>query len=66
MLKEELYTQSQVDAIEYLAKGFAKSEEQARIIKLLEAECDRPQDSKWEHYRESCYCGAIDLIKGEK
>jgi hypothetical protein len=36
MLKEELYTQSQVDAIEYLAKGFAKSEEQARIIKLLE------------------------------
>jgi hypothetical protein len=35
MLKEELYTQSQVDAIEYLAKGFAKAEERERIINLL-------------------------------
>jgi hypothetical protein len=35
MLKEELYTQSQVDTIEYLAKGFAKAEERERIINLL-------------------------------
>lgn len=43
-----------------------EAREQQRIIKLLEAECERPQDPKWSHYRESCYCGAIDLIKGEK
>lgn len=37
-----------------------------RIIKLLEAECERPLDPKWEHYRETCSCAQIALIKGEK
>ena len=36
-----------------------------RIIKLLEAECERPLDPKWEHYRETCSCAQIALIKGE-
>lgn len=40
--------------------------EKERIIKLLEAQCERPLDPKWEHYRESCSCWQIALIKGEK
>lgn len=40
--------------------------ERERIIKLLEAECERPLDPKWEHYRETCSCFQIALIKGEK
>lgn len=40
--------------------------EQTRIIKLLEAECERPLDPKWSHYREECSCAQIALIKGEK
>jgi len=43
----------------------AKQEEQLRIIKLLETGCERPLDPKWEHYRESCNCWQIELIKGE-
>jgi len=39
--------------------------ERERIIKLLEAGCERPLDPKWEHYRESCNCWQIELIKGE-
>lgn len=41
-------------------------EERERIIKLLEVECERPLDPKWEHYRETCSCSQIALIKGEK
>jgi len=40
-------------------------EERARIIKLLELGCERPLDPTWEHYRESCNCYQIELIKGE-
>lgn len=43
--------------------GLAFREEQ--IIKLLEAECERPLDPKWEHYRETCSCAQLALIKGE-
>lgn len=40
--------------------------EKQRIIKLLEAQCERPLDPTWEHYRETCSCAQLALIKGEK
>ena len=36
MSREELYTQAQVDTIEYLAKGFAKAEERDRINGIID------------------------------
>lgn len=53
------------DRVAYTWK-LAIESEQERIIKLLEAECERPLDPKWEHYRETCSCAQIALIKGEK
>lgn len=50
------------------SRGFrlGQEDENHRIIKLLEGNCERPLDPKWEHYRESCSCWQIALIKEEK
>jgi hypothetical protein len=62
MLKEELYTQSQVDAIEYLAKGFAKAEERKEIIKLIEEQT--AHHAKTHYQGSNCStCNLIALIK---
>lgn len=57
---QDLIHKTTMDSIE---RG--KAIERERIIKLLEASCERPLDPKWEHYRESCNCHQIELIKGE-
>jgi hypothetical protein len=64
MQKEELYTQSQVDTIEYLAKGFAKAEERERIITLLTRLSHPDENSVFWIYEPIDY--VIERIKGEK
>jgi hypothetical protein len=67
MLKEELYTQSQVDIIEYLAKGFAKAEERERILAMKKDIINCVIDYGLTPEKYERICNDIDaLIKGEK
>lgn len=58
--------EAQVLNLRQQAELLGAEKERSRIIKLLEEQCERPLDPKWEHYKESCSCWQIALIKGEK
>lgn len=61
----KVWTLEEIDMLERSAFEAGEAVATERIIKLLEEQCERPLDPTWEHYRESCSCWQVALIKGE-